>query len=412
MRTVPIVMAFDRGYVRPACVAIFSILETARPEDEYRFYLLASEEDFGMDSGFFELLAGRFPNFSWEYRRMDPSVFAGVRHPMRYVSVSSYYRMLIPRLFPELDRCLYLDADLMACSDVGELLDLCDMPAFGKCCFAAAKDLGLQAGDNPLYEEHRLSIGFTPEELRGYVNAGVLVMNLRRIREEGLEERFLALVPKNYAYGDQDILNIVCKGRILRLPIRCNLVASNIGNRERVVGACEGRDREDALLGRPVLCHFDWQEKPWQFVETLWEQRWLACARRMPATPELAAWVAQCGERQGAPWRDRAGDLRAAGEVVLYGYTFYARRLCGDLLDTGVGSIRCFCDRSPAKQGQSFRGVPCRGPEELDALGPGALIVICSQTAWPEIRAELNARGFGDERLARYRFRDFAVISV
>ena len=41
-----------------------------------------------------------------------------------------------------------------------------------------------------------------------------------------------------------------------------------------------------------------------------------------------------------------------------------------------------------------------------------ALIVICAQTAWQEISVQLQARGIPQDRLARYRSRDHALISV
>ena len=44
-RTIPVLMAFDRGYLFPSCVAIHSVLEQADPADRYRFYILTAEEN-------------------------------------------------------------------------------------------------------------------------------------------------------------------------------------------------------------------------------------------------------------------------------------------------------------------------------------------------------------------------------
>ena len=72
-RTVPVMMGFDRGYMFPSGVAIHSVLEHADPSDRYRFYILTEEENVGMDDGFFELLAAKFSNFTWEYRTIPVS---------------------------------------------------------------------------------------------------------------------------------------------------------------------------------------------------------------------------------------------------------------------------------------------------------------------------------------------------
>ena len=415
-RTIPVMMAFDRGYLFPSCVAIHSVLEQADPADRYRFYILTAEENVGMDDGFFELLAAKFPNFAWEYRPVAVDMFANSRPAMRYISTATYYRLLIPCLFPELEYCIYLDGDLVALGDIAGMLDCCmddSGTPFSDCYLAAAKDVGLQAGTTDYFIRHRSLIGFSDEDLPGYFNAGVLVMNLKKIREDRLEERFISLLAKDYTFADQDILNVACKGKVRLLPVRFNLVANNIGNRYYAYHVCgDPRDREDLLAGRPVICHYVGEAKPWQLLETPWDQAWFACAKRVPATPELARWIARCGERQAPPWTYRTDAVRNAGQVVLYGYTYFSRFLCEALLDEGCGNIRCFLDRDPQKQGSSFRGIPCLGPELLDGLPEDALIVICAQTAWQEITAQLQARGIPRDRLARYRARDHALISV
>ena len=409
-RTVPVMMGFDRGYMFPSGVAIHSVLEHADPSDRYRFYILTEEENVGMDDGFFELLAAKFSNFTWEYRTIPAEVFANIQLSVRYSSAATYYRLLAARLLPELEYGIYLDGD------IADMLDCCMADSgtfFSDCYLAAAKDIGLRYGTDGFFARHRASIGFSNEDITGYFNAGVLVMNLKKIREDGLEERFVSLLANNYTFVDQDILNMVCKGKVRYLPARFNIVANSIHNRYYAYHVCsDPGDREDLLADRSVISHYAGVVKPWQLQETPWDYAWLACAKRVPATPELARWIARCGERQAPPWTYRTDAVRNAGQVVLYGYTYFSRFLCEALLDEGCGNIRCFLDRDPQKQGSSFRGIPCLGPELLDDLPEDALIVICAQTAWQEITAQLQARGIPRDRLARYRARDHALISV
>ena len=171
-RTIPVVMAFDRGYLFPSCVAIHSVLEQADPADRYRFYILTAEENVGMDNGFFEFLAAKFPNFAWEYRPVDIGMFANSRPAMRYISAATYYRLLIPCLFPELEYCIYLDGDLVAFGDIAGILDCCmddSGTPFSDCCLAAVRDVGLQAGTTDYFIQHRASIGFSDEDLADYI---------------------------------------------------------------------------------------------------------------------------------------------------------------------------------------------------------------------------------------------------
>ena len=415
-RTVPVMMGFDRGYMFPSGVAIHSVLEHADPSDRYRFYILTEEENVGMDDGFFELLAAKFSNFTWEYRTIPAEVFANIRLSVRYSSAATYYRLLAARLLPELEYGIYLDGDIAVFGDIADMLDCCMADSgtfFSDCYLAAAKDIGLRYGTDGFFARHRASIGFSNEEITGYFNAGVLVMNLKKIREDGLEERFVSLLANNYTFVDQDILNMVCKGKVRYLPARFNIVANSIHNRYYAYHVCsDPRDREDLLADRSVISHYAGVVKPWQLQETPWDYAWLACAKRVPATPELARWIARCGERQAPPWTYRTDDVRNAGQVLLYGYSHFSRFLCETLQHEGYGNVRCFLDRDPQKQGSSFRGIPCLGPELLDDLPEDALIVICAQTAWQEISVQLQARGIPQDRLARYRSRDHALISV
>ncbi len=415
-RTVPVMMGFDRGYMFPSGVAIHSVLEHADPSDRYRFYILTEEENVGMDDGFFELLAAKFSNFTWEYRTIPADVFANIQLSVRYSSAATYYRLLAARLLPELEYGIYLDGDIAVFGDIADMLDCCMADSgtfFSDCYLAAAKDIGLRYGTDGFFARHRASIGFSNEDITGYFNAGVLVMNLKKIREDGLEERFVSLLANNYTFVDQDILNMVCKGKVRYLPARFNIVANSIHNRYYAYHVCsDPRDREDLLADRSVISHYAGVVKPWQLQETPWDYAWLACAKRVPATPELARWIARCGERQAPPWTYRTDDVRNAGQVLLYGYSHFSRFLCETLQHEGYGNVRCFLDRDPQKQGSSFRGIPCLGPELLDDLREDALIVICAQTAWQGISAQLQARGIPQDRLARYRSRDHALISV
>ena len=415
-RTVPVMMGFDRGYMFPSGVAIHSVLEHADPSDRYRFYILTEEENVGMDDGFFELLAAKFSNFTWEYRTIPADVFANIQLSVRYSSAATYYRLLAARLLPELEYGIYLDGDIAVFGDIADMLDCCMADSgtfFSDCYLAAAKDIGLRYGTDGFFARHRASIGFSNEDITGYFNAGVLVMNLKKIREDGLEERFVSLLANNYTFVDQDILNMVCKGKVRYLPARFNIVANSIHNRYYAYHVCsDPRDREDLLADRSVISHYAGVVKPWQLQETPWDYAWLACAKRVPSTPELARWIARCGERQAPPWTYRTDDVRNAGQVLLYGYSHFSRFLCETLQHEGYGNIRCFLDRDPQKQGSSFRGIPCLGPELLDDLREDALIVICAQTAWQGISAQLQTRGIPQDRLARYRSRDNALISV
>ena len=112
----------------------------------------------------------------------------------------SFLRLLLP----ELDlhgKLIYLDSDIMCCSDLSELwnVDVSDYE------FAAVRD-------------HMGQFFFG----RNYVNSGVLLLNLEEIRRTGLFARGRETVRKKKLYfPDQTVLNKYGE-RILRLPRKFN----------------------------------------------------------------------------------------------------------------------------------------------------------------------------------------------
>ena len=62
---IPVVMAFDKGYLLPSCTAVLSLLEKMNPAFCCHLYILAEEKDRDMDEGLFRAFAERFPSFSW-----------------------------------------------------------------------------------------------------------------------------------------------------------------------------------------------------------------------------------------------------------------------------------------------------------------------------------------------------------
>lgn len=76
---------------------------------------------------------------------------------------------------------------------------------------------------------YKPEIGFELDEL--YVNAGVLVLNLAEMRREGLFRKLCAATQElegRIRFQDQDIINIVCRGRILELPDRFNFTSEYV----------------------------------------------------------------------------------------------------------------------------------------------------------------------------------------
>ena len=134
-------------------------------------------------------------------------------------SVATFYRFLIPNALPStIDKCIYLDSDIIVNLDINELwrIELDDTP------------LGASAEIEIEYESWKLSdkkylIKTNQVALEDYFNAGVLLMNLSYLRNAGkrLQEglKFLNQHP-NIRLPDQDVLNYLFAKNYTKLPER------------------------------------------------------------------------------------------------------------------------------------------------------------------------------------------------
>lgn len=115
---------------------------------------------------------------------------------------------MLPELLPEYEKVIYVDCDVVIRNNLARLyreVDLKDNYLAG--VFEAPLDFQLS---------HIQALGCAPGS---YVNSGFLVMNLALLRQDGMTRKFLAESKKeDYLFPDQDILNKLCKGRILGLP--------------------------------------------------------------------------------------------------------------------------------------------------------------------------------------------------
>ena len=121
-----------------------------------------------------------------------------------------------------------------------------------------------------IYKEVKESIGLGPED--GYFNSGVLLVNLKKWREENIQEKLLEFWKekggKLFA-SDQDVINGTLKRRILPLPPRYNFFTNyryffyrsllRVSPSYRAVTGAEFREAKH----HPFIIHYMGDERPW-----------------------------------------------------------------------------------------------------------------------------------------------------
>ena len=164
-----------------------------------------------------------------------------------------YFRLFAAQALPqELDRVLYLDPDLVVLRSLSLLYDL----ELGEHLLAAADHM-----NEYTQVIHNLRLE-TPLK-SAYINSGVLLMNLRLLRQEQDMAAVFAYIRENHTrlkLPDQDVINALYSSRILVLdPMVCNFDARYFGILEKL-----GRVDVQWLLDHTVVLHFCGKQKPWK----------------------------------------------------------------------------------------------------------------------------------------------------
>ena len=110
-----------------------------------------------------------------------------------------------------------------------------------------------------------------------YIGAGVMIMNLKLIREENMTEKFLSQVKPHSMPKDQDVLNACCYGRIAKLPARFCIDIHEYDDldwyAEHDEGFNELSEIQRALL-KPIVIHYADKFKPWKMCGLRYEKNW------------------------------------------------------------------------------------------------------------------------------------------
>ena len=151
-----------------------------------------------------------------EFHEIDSAEFECIKNRTHGFTIGTMFRCMLPDLLPDLPKIVYLDADIFVNTDIKELWEF-DINDY---CLAAVVDEGVIKFHIPniLYKYPEI-------DRNQYFNAGILCMNLRKIKQRGnlkdLVVKFLVNNPEA-TYPDQDALNVLFHNNILYLDSSWN----------------------------------------------------------------------------------------------------------------------------------------------------------------------------------------------
>jgi lipopolysaccharide biosynthesis glycosyltransferase len=250
MPSIPTLFCINAVYGQHAAACIVSLLVN-NPDLSFDI-VIVSTEPLGASEDKLKRTVARFDNCTLKVMCLDAS--SGMTLPVRalHYTIDTYTRLWVADFFADdVDRVLYLDSDMVVVAGVGELWNT----DLGDCVIAAVTIPG----------STRCAAYGIPERF-GYFQSGVMVIDLKRWRDEKMFDRLLDYTSHNadkIVDADQDVLNACLYDRRRPLPYVWNVIAPFYFN-YHPLGISDAELREVRRDAR--IIHFNGPSKPWSYL--------------------------------------------------------------------------------------------------------------------------------------------------
>ncbi len=244
LNVIPIFFAIDDGYIPFFAVALESLIENSSKQYYYSIKVLytnISEENKKKINKYKrENVNIEFVDLNYYIEKVKDKLYT-----RDYYTNTTYFRLFIANLYPQYNKAIYLDSDIVVLGDIAELYN----QDIGNNLIAAAPDDVIQT--IKIFQEYAEKV-VGVADYRNYFNAGILLMNLDEFRKFNFQDKFLYLLEtiKFTVAQDQDYLNRLCKGKVKIIDKGWDKMP--IGN--------DDFDEKDLKI-----IHYNLADKPWHY---------------------------------------------------------------------------------------------------------------------------------------------------
>lgn len=337
---VSVALICDDNYVMPASVVIASIIKNKHKDSHLDIYIVTA--DLSDESALI------FSSFESDTVRIiikkdTVAAFESLHNfsdgtQKTRITTSALLKFKLAEIVTECDKLLYLDCDVIVCEDLSALYSQDISDYF---CAAVLNTTRLYLNNNSHHMHTYMLI------YRDYFNSGVLLLNLKRMRDEKSYDKLIrAKAEMTDAYFmDQDQLNAVFHGFVKFLPIRYNAQYVNLArasNRFDIpsLNQMYGTDYETLqdVAEDAAVIHYASADKPWLSMSVPLAKEWYECylfAKIM--CPDIA----QRNRISFAPAKDAAPMVSVI--IPTFNVADYIPESIGSVLSQTLKNIQIIC---------------------------------------------------------------------
>lgn len=249
-----VAVAVNEKYAPYLAVTMASILLNSK--DNIYFHIINSNLSDESKDKLTSLKSIR--DFSIEFLPVnDAFVYQLPNSLLPYISPETNVRLIASTILPDIDKLLFIDADLVFEGDIADLwqVDVSDV------YIAAVRDQYAQIAQ----WTKRLPL---PKDYQ-YLNTGIMLINTKKWREDNVENEFKKLA-KEYAeeidFPEQDLLNMALWKSVKYLPLNYNAMPlQDYADAEQM----------NEAFSNPQVIHWAGRCKPWKcdfkYAEYFWK---------------------------------------------------------------------------------------------------------------------------------------------
>lgn len=219
------------------CIIASILANSKNPHDIYNFYVI-SNCFLQKDKDNFEKLKDLRP-FEINFYEINDSDFDGMIQD--WLGVSASYRLKSFDLINK-DKVLYLDSDVIVRCDIRELYS------------KDISDYYCAAVEDKLSNFMRPRVNMPDTET--FINSGVLILNLKKCKQDGIDKKIFEELKKSTFWTDQDAINYCMQGHIKLLDLKWNLMYPH-------QNGYKDQQYYHEIAKNPSIIHYTLTDKPW-----------------------------------------------------------------------------------------------------------------------------------------------------
>ena len=258
METINIALSFDNKYAQHAAVTITSVLENNTSKRKYHFFLFSPDLSNEHRSRLTQLINSYRQNYtileikSLHYVSFNDAIIKKY-HYMDSNVTALFFKILFQDNLPDdVNKILYLDSDMVALSDLGELFDI------------QLQNYVLGAVCEDITKNHLKEIGFKAKD--DYFNSGLMLLDIKKWKELSIGDILINEAKSQdhlYSLHDQDVLNVHFKNNFLHLDQKYNQMVY-LFNSPPLISKVKSKYKNIDGICKKGIMHYT-GIKPWRY---------------------------------------------------------------------------------------------------------------------------------------------------